>query len=171
LTASALLVAVPEAEAAVAIHRIRHDPSAAGGVPAHVTVLYPFLVGPALDRAEPELGGLFARHEAFSFRLGRVQRFPQVVWLAPEPDRPFRDLIAAVATRWPEAPPYEGIHDEVIPHLTVAQTDDESVLAVVVADVAGHLPIDARADRVLLMEEDDGVWRTRAVFPLGMPAD
>ena len=40
---SALLVAVPAAEPAVAAHRSRLDTSAAVGVPAHITVLYPFL--------------------------------------------------------------------------------------------------------------------------------
>jgi hypothetical protein len=41
-TESALVVVVPEAEAAVNAHRRRLDPAAAWGVPAHVTVLYPF---------------------------------------------------------------------------------------------------------------------------------
>jgi hypothetical protein len=39
---SALLVTVPAAEPAVARHRSRLDTSATVGVPAHITVLYPF---------------------------------------------------------------------------------------------------------------------------------
>lgn len=39
---SALVVLVPEAEALVKSFRDRHDPSAAAGVPAHITLLYPF---------------------------------------------------------------------------------------------------------------------------------
>jgi len=39
---SAVLVPVPEAEPAVSRHRARLDRAAAWGVPAHVTILYPF---------------------------------------------------------------------------------------------------------------------------------
>ena len=40
---SALIVAVPEAEPAVGALRARYDSSASWGVPAHITLLYPFL--------------------------------------------------------------------------------------------------------------------------------
>ena len=39
---SALMVLVPEAESLVKPFRDRYDPSAAAGVPAHITLLYPF---------------------------------------------------------------------------------------------------------------------------------
>ncbi len=39
---SALMVLVPEAETLVKPFRDRYDPSAAAGVPAHITLLYPF---------------------------------------------------------------------------------------------------------------------------------
>jgi hypothetical protein len=42
-TQSAVLVPVPEAERAVSRHRARLDAAAALGVPAHVTVLFPFV--------------------------------------------------------------------------------------------------------------------------------
>ena len=40
---SAVIVPVPEVEPPVRDLRRELDPSAAGGVPAHVTVMYPFL--------------------------------------------------------------------------------------------------------------------------------
>jgi len=43
VTHSAVLVPVPEAERVVSHHRARLDAAAAAGVPAHVTVLYPFV--------------------------------------------------------------------------------------------------------------------------------
>ena len=46
---SALLVPVPAAEPAVAEHRARLDGSARDGVPAHLTVLYPFLPPALVD--------------------------------------------------------------------------------------------------------------------------
>ena len=40
---SALIVSIPEAEEAVALHRAQFDDAAAFGIPAHVTVLFPFM--------------------------------------------------------------------------------------------------------------------------------
>ena len=40
---SALVILVPEAEPLVRPFRHRFDPSAALGVPAHITLLYPFI--------------------------------------------------------------------------------------------------------------------------------
>jgi hypothetical protein len=42
---SALVVLVPEAEAATKPFRDQYDPAAAAGVPAHITLLYPFNLG------------------------------------------------------------------------------------------------------------------------------
>ena len=77
---SALLLTVPAAEAAVGPHRARLDVSARDGVPAHITVLYPFLppaeIGPdALAR----LSRLFAGVPRFSFSLDRVRWFGESV--------------------------------------------------------------------------------------------
>jgi hypothetical protein len=41
--ASALIIEVPEAEAAVQRHRQRLDANAPLGIPAHITVLAPFM--------------------------------------------------------------------------------------------------------------------------------
>ena len=57
--------------------------------------------------------------------LASVGRWPDVVYLAPEPDAPFRRLTAALASAFPDYPPYEGAHEEVIPHLTVARDAPE----------------------------------------------
>ena len=48
---SAVLVPVPEAERAVSRHRTRLDRAAAWGVPAHVTILYPFVAPSAITAA------------------------------------------------------------------------------------------------------------------------
>jgi hypothetical protein len=54
---SALLLAVPAAEAAAGPHRARLDASARDGVPAHITVLYPFL--PPAEIGPHVLAGLY----------------------------------------------------------------------------------------------------------------
>ena len=137
--------------------RAAHDWSAALGVPAHVTILFPFLPPDEVD--EGALLDLCARFAAFDFTLDRVERFENgLVWLHPEPSARFAELTAAVWERWPERPPYEGAFDEVIPHLTVSESPLD-------LDVA--LPIAARAHEVVLIEEEEpgGRWAARARFP------
>jgi len=155
---TALIVEVPEAEPTVGELRLQHDSSAAAGVPAHITVLYPFVDGEDVD--EDALAGLFSRFRAFDFVLDRVERWQEgIVWLHPEPSFPFVDLTAAVAQHWPDHPPYEGMFDEPIPHLTVSETP---------IDFQPRLPIAARARAVTLIERDEssGRWSTRRRFPL-----
>jgi len=156
---TALIVEVPEAEPVVGELRLQHDRSAALGVPAHITILFPFADAAAVD--EDALAQLFGRFPAFDFTLDRVERFDTgIVWLHPEPSFRFVDLTAAIAERWPEHPPYEGEFDEPIPHLTVSETP---------IDFQPALPIAARAHEVTLIEEDEstGRWSRRRSFPLG----
>jgi 2'-5' RNA ligase superfamily len=155
---TALIIPVPEAEPAVGALRLAHDPSAALGVPAHVTVLFPFAPIELVDR--DAVAALVCRFPAFDFALDRLERWDEgIVWLHPEPSRPFVDLTAAVAERWPRYPPYEGAHDEVVPHLTVS-------MAPIDAEIA--LPIACRAREVLLIaeREADGRWDVCERLPL-----
>jgi hypothetical protein len=155
---TALIVPIPEAEVQVGGLRLAHDGSAARGIPAHVTVLFPFLDTGELD--EPAVAELISRFPAFDFELDRVERFPDgTTWLHPTPSLPFVDLTAAVWERWPERPPYEGAFDEVIPHLTISETPIDVELA---------LPIVARAREVTLIEEAEpgGHWTARLHLPL-----
>jgi 2'-5' RNA ligase len=154
---TALIVVVPEAEPAVSALRLEHDWSAARGVPAHITILFPFADGADVDEAA--LAEAVAPVPAFDFELDYVDRFDDgPVWLHPEPSAPFSELIDAVWRRFPDYAPYEGAHDVVIPHLTVSDVPIE-------IDVA--LPISATAREVTLIEEAaDGRWSVRRVFPL-----
>jgi 2'-5' RNA ligase len=165
---TALIVEVPEAERLVSDWRAKHDWSAQRGVPAHITLLYPFVPAELVD--EPlrnELRALFASRPAFSFRLPRVARFPEVAWLAPEPVEPFQILSSLIFEHYPKYPPYEGIHDEVIHHLTVAEGGVE-LQDEVEAALTPHLPIEAAAHEVaLLVEDESGRWHRGALFPLG----
>jgi 2'-5' RNA ligase superfamily len=123
------------------------------GVPAHVTVLFPFLE--AADVDEAALRDLLGRFRAFDFVLDRLEHFEDgTAWLRPNPSARFEDLTAAVWERWPDHPPYEGAYDEPIPHLTVTRED-------------AQLPIASRATEVLLIgEEPGGRWATRLSIPL-----
>jgi 2'-5' RNA ligase len=171
---AALILPVPEAEPFVDQLRAEHDPSAAVGVPAHITVNYPFVpgVGPG-ERRLAELSRLFAGSHPFSFHLTRVERFPEVVYLAPEPVEPLVALIERVAQQYPDSPPYGGQYDTIVPHLTVAQSDNPEELREVEQRLAeifqGVLPLSTMAKAVWLMDDRDGQWKRRREFVLGSP--
>ncbi len=121
MTRSALVVEVPAAEPVVGGWRRAHDPIARYGMPAHVTVLYPFRPVP-LDPADRRLlGGALADQEPFSFSLDAVDTFPDAVFLRPEPAARFEALTRAVWAAFPAYPPYGGRFGDIRPHLTVGQ--------------------------------------------------
>ena len=147
--------------------RGRFDPAAALGVGAHVTVLYPFLpVSHLGDGLFEQLAGLAAGHPAFDLRLSRLGRFPGVVYLAVEPEGPVRRLTDACAARWPDHPPYGGVFDDVVPHLTIGHGEDD-LAAEAEASITPRLPIAARVDALSLVVFDGERWRVDRAFPLG----
>jgi hypothetical protein len=165
---SAVLVPVPGAEPVLAAAGLPpNGMGAAEGMPAHVTILYPFL---AADRcAAPgvrrTLEAIATAAAAFDLELARVARFPGVLYLEPDPPEPFVALTRAVHERWPEHPPYDGAYDAVVPHLTAVDGPEPPGVA---AALERQLPASARAATLQLMvEEPDGVWRVAAGFPLG----
>ncbi|MFP3988305.1 2'-5' RNA ligase family protein [Streptomyces sp. E11-3] len=164
---SGLIVRVPEAEHVVQAWRERLDPSARAGVPAHVTVLFPFLDDSHIDSDTcGAIGEVIGRHRSFEARFEHCGRFPGILYLAPEPDTPFRRLTEAIVDRWPEAPPFEGKFDDAVPHLTIVQGQDDAVLEEVEADLRSRLPIIARVTSVDLMVHDGTRWQQRASFTL-----
>jgi hypothetical protein len=165
---TALVILVPEAEPFVASHRRSHDPSAAVGVPAHVTVLYPFRS--AVDEtAAKVLAELAAGVPAFDVRFAALARFPgEVVYLAPDPPEPFLRLMAAAFAAFPDCPPYAGTIPDPVPHLTVADGVDVSTAAALELTIGPGLPITSRVERLTLIAEDsNGRWAVARHWPLG----
>ncbi len=169
---SALVILVPEAEALVQPFRDRYDPSAAAGVPAHVTSLYPFLPPDEIGAAViASIGDCLAAIQPFDFILASTKRFPSVLYLAPEPDEPFRRITQAIWQRYPQTPPYGGRFPDIVPHLSLADGLTDSQLDRVSEEFTeasrGKLPLQARASDVALMDNQSGSWRVRTTFRLG----
>lgn len=169
-TESALLVPVPAAGRVVERLRKELDPASVLGVPAHVTVLYPFIApGTVDDRLVSTLAELFASVPSFRFSLASVGWFGRdVVWLRPEPAEPFCRLTKLVTGRWPELQPYGGAYAEVVPHLTVGDLSSDPRLDDAARQVGAALPITCVAEEVWLMagSTSPGSWTTRSRFPL-----
>ncbi|OZM80631.1 2'-5' RNA ligase family protein [Pseudonocardia sp. MH-G8] len=170
-TLSAVVVPVPEAEPRVGALRAESDPSAALGVPAHVTIMFPFLPPARLDDgARAALGAVLAGAPAFDVAFERVAWFDEdVVWWAPEPADPFVALTRAVSARF-GLQPYEGVHgDDVTPHLTIAHWAPLPRLRAAAAEVAAGPPLRATVRSAVLMtgSREPGSWTTVAELPLG----
>ena len=173
LEQSALAVLVPEAEPLVSHFRLRHDPVASRGMPAHVTVLYPFRDPDSIDADTLRgLRDLFGAMDAFDVVLSESSRFPGVLWLRPEPREPFDYMTRAARDRFPDCPPYGGAIDEPVPHLTVADRSraDPAELAGIEPEFAPALaalgPVCARVREAWLMTTTDGRWGKREPLAL-----
>jgi hypothetical protein len=169
---SAVLIPVPETEQAVSSQRARLDRAASQGVPAHVTVLYPFVEPSAITAGTISLLARAVRSvSAFDCLFPATAWFgEEVVWLTPRPDEPFRALTHAVMAAFPGHLPYGGAYGEPIPHLTVGDRPAGGVaeLRAAEADVLPRLPIQARISHAWLMtgKAAPGSWHVVAGLPL-----
>jgi 2'-5' RNA ligase superfamily len=126
-------------------------------LPPHVTVMVPCPGDvAAFDEA-------LAPFESFDVTFTRLERFPEIIWLAPEPAEPFVAMTEAMVDRFPDHPPYGGVHDRIVPHLTVSQARLDETQAV----VEPLLPLHARADTVVLYRHVSGEhWDAVHTFDL-----
>lgn len=154
-----------------ALERIRRldDHAAADGIPAHVTLLFPFL---PVARLEPSIRSDLARIasdvEPFEVRFARVGRFPGAVYLVPEPAAPFAALTRGIAETFPTHPPYGGAFGDVIPHLTLTESG-ATRLDDIAAMAEPHLPFARRvADIVVIVQKPVERWRAHWRIPLGV---
>lgn len=168
-TESAVVVLIPELDSLVDPWRQRIDPSAPLGVPAHVTLLYPFVAPTRLDQEVlNRVANVIADEPAFTARFQRTGWFvDQVVWIAPEPEEPFRRLTKALVRAFPDHPPYGGAFDDAIPHLTIGEADDVAGLREAEQEVIPALPITSTVATAVLLTGSSlpGSWSTVATFP------
>jgi 2'-5' RNA ligase len=173
---STLAILVPEAEGLVRTFRDRYDPAAKAGMPAHITLLYPFKSPNEIDGLVLDtLSQFFSRFQPVKFSLTTINHFPgETLHLVPEPESPFRELTLGIWRRYPETPPYRGRYSTVIPHLTVAERSgliSDQELAEVTREfeqaAQGRLPIRAEAAEVTLMDSRSGRWEINTTFRLG----
>lgn len=164
---SALLVPVPEAEPLVGRWRERLDPVAAAGVPAHVTLIVPWVPPSVLGDGHIEaLGEVLGEVEPWSFTLAGTGLFgTRVLWLEPQPADGFLRLTERLAAAF-GTPPWAGEFAEVVPHLTVAHAGGGTELAEVARRVAPGLPLRCEAKEVWVMVADGTRWSVTARLAL-----
>lgn len=162
---------MPEAERHIARYRERFDPSARRNVPAHVTILYPFMPPDDVDDGVlAELASIASAVRCFEYRLVETRRFPVSLYLAPQPDDSFAALTAAVFRAFPDYPPFAGKFTTVVPHVTVAHADEAQLCEIEVElriALAAGSPLRARCSDMVLIENSSGRWEEMRCFPLG----
>jgi 2'-5' RNA ligase len=127
------------------------------GMPPHVTLLVP------APREVDGIAEVLFDFAAFEVVFERLVRFPGTLWLAPERAQPFARMIQALMRRFPDHPQYGGAFREIVPHLTVAQSDFDEAVSI----VEPWLPLSTRAERAVLVEQVQAVhWREVATFEL-----
>ena len=167
---SGFIIEVPEVEPAVGELRMRLDPVAALGVPAHVTALFPF-APPALIDADllERIGEVARASQPFEYMFSRTAWFgDDVVFLAPDEPAPFRELTARLWETFPDYPPYGGQFAEVVPHLTIGEHAGRDALLDAESSVREFGPIRGRAEQLTLMAQTpDARWSYRGRWTLG----
>ncbi|KPH99928.1 hypothetical protein OV450_0776 [Actinobacteria bacterium OV450] len=166
---TAVVIVLPDAAPLLDAAR-RIDPSLVRrGVPAHVSLLYPFVPESALTGQDEEgVRSLAARFPAADLVLEEVVTASGFVAVTVPGLQPIVDAFHA---RWPGVRPYGGRFGARPPaHVTVAMGADDLTVATRVRSVTGSLlPLRTRAAAVQLVVLTEEGWRSRFTAPLGVP--
>jgi 2'-5' RNA ligase len=146
---------------------------AADGLPAHLTLLYPFVGPERFDgRLRAALATLASATPAVDYRLVGAARWPDTVYVAIEPVDPFVALQAELQAAFPEFPIYgRPIGFGFVPHVTVAEGEAIDDAAIRAERAWSALPQTRRAAAIeVIALPPAGRWRPVWRIPLGGPA-
>ena len=153
--------------------RERHDlESFKSNVPAHITLLYPFVPPEQVEDAIEELNRLCAGVTPFEVKLDHYGRFKGAIFLEPSDLEPIMQLHRRLSQAFPEYPVYEGEHGaELHPHLTLARFDDPAGADNIELPPAPSFSFTVDKIHLYLGSiEHDTPFIPRAVIPLGKTA-
>jgi 2'-5' RNA ligase len=162
---TAVVALLPELEPLIGAWRRHHTVDGARGMPPHVTLISPFADSSDVNELLEPLGRALTSFTPFAFELRETARFPGFLYLRPEPGQAFVAITEALAQAFRAFPPYAGEFADIVPHVTVAQ-GDEDVLATAERELRPQLPVRSRVERAWLVEDTPGGWRRRTAFPL-----
>lgn len=163
-TALVLAVSLPPALEAL---RLRSIADAAAGVPAHVTLLYPFAEEAQLGAEVLDLvAAIAARHPVLRLTLHEGRRFPDTLYVSVEPDGPLRALQGELAAAFPTLPLY-GDTFQFVPHVSIVEGPAVADPLALDDPAWRTLPVEQLVDAIDLITGRDGQWATRRRFALG----
>ncbi|MEU6868773.1 2'-5' RNA ligase family protein [Streptomyces sp. NPDC046876] len=139
------------------------------GVPAHVSLLYPFVPESALtDQDEKDVRCLAASFPAADLLLEEVVTASGFIAVTVPGLQPIVDAFHA---QWPGLRPYRGrFGAQPAAHITVAMGADNPTAATHVrAAIGSLLPMYTRAAAIQLVVLTKQGWQSRFTAPLGVP--
>ncbi|MCX5309307.1 2'-5' RNA ligase family protein [Streptomyces sp. NBC_00160] len=165
---TAVVIVLPDAAPLLDAAR-RIDPALVRrGMPAHVSLLYPFVPESALTgQDERGVRSLAASFPAADLLMEEVMTASGFVGVTVPQLQPVVDAFRA---RWPGLRPYGGRFGErPAAHVTVAMGADDPTAARVRAAAGRLLPLRTRAAALQLVALTEEGWRSRLTAPLGGP--
>ncbi|MDA3642544.1 2'-5' RNA ligase family protein [Saccharopolyspora indica] len=163
--ATALVVPLPEADPLLAAVADRF-PDAVRPLPAHLTLLYPFLPAGALDeQVFAALDEVFADQPPLRVEFAECRRASGFAALLPDPADGLSALVGELRRRWPDLLPYDGrFGAEVDLHVTVALNTAEATADAVTREIIPEFtPIRAHLREARLIAFH-GQWQLRRRF-------
>lgn len=165
-----VIIAPPEIQVAVTPLRLKYGMERMLRVPAHITVLFPFVPLQQLDSAAARLHEIYADFPAFDVTLDGYGFFPSTAYLKIVDPAPIKALFQRIHAAYPQYPPYRGAFgsDDISPHMTVGEFGSEIERAA--ADFPPYKPLTFRVSRLHLLvgvERESIPWITHDVILLG----
>ena len=168
---SAIIIPFVEVDDVVDAWRKLLDPAQVRGIPAHVTVLFPFVHPKELSTEILDiLDAHFSRISTFNVVFDSTAWFEdRVVYLEPKPEQQFRTMAKQLLSVFPSCIPYGGKFADPIPHLTLGDGAPLESLLKAEEDVRASFPIETQAKEAWLMTGGMGPssWSLRQRFPFG----
>ena len=141
---------------------------ASEGLPAHITLLYPFVAPESIDSSlQARLTEIAMSHHRFTYRLTGPHRWPNILYASVEPQTLCVALQADLARAFPKHPLHGGLFD-FSPHVTIAEG-----AAAESATIVGHRAWNdlseaapMRAEAIEFIVRTAGNWSTMWRIPL-----
>ena len=156
----------------LALERLRRRAvgDALEGVPAHLTMLFPF-VEPGRLTAEVmgRIAEVAAATPPFDYELAGSAVWPDTIYVAVNPVEPFVALQRRLGEAFPDFPIYGSDPGfEFVPHVTIAEGPPIADPATLVDRAWRSLPRPGRATHLeVIARPSDAPWRTIWRVPLG----
>src|SRR5579862_1106375 len=152
LTTVIMIVAPHEVQSIAVPLLQRFAPDTLTRVPAHLTVLYPFVAYERLDEACDKLREICAKVPPFEVTMAGFGEFPSVIYMTPRNPKPIKQIFNRIYQDFPECPPYRGAFgDDMTPHMTVGEFESEDEKRAARAMLPRYTPITFMATRLHVM--------------------
>jgi 2'-5' RNA ligase len=120
-----LVIPPPKVQSFAFSIRERYDTEWFNRVPAHITLLYPFVPSDQVETTAALLKTICVDLSPFELTLDKYGKFKDALFLEPSNPDPILELHQHLTKAFPDYPIYEGEHgDDLHPHMTLARFEN-----------------------------------------------